>query len=82
MQPKISKAFLMRKHLGLIQQHGGFYITDCWPWSIKTDCQRFDCPMRTLSIPLQAKETDYLLQCDPAGDLADLLIVLRRTQAE
>jgi hypothetical protein len=55
----------------------GFYVTDCRPQAIKDACDRLDCPMRSLAIPPEAKETDYLLECEPAGHLADLLLLLR-----
>lgn len=56
---------------------GGFYVTDCRPQAIKDGCERLDCPMRSLAIPPEAQETDYLMECAPPGQLADLLLMLR-----
>jgi hypothetical protein len=69
------------RHLNQIIANGGYYVTDCRPQAIKAGCQRLDCPMRSLAIPPEAQETDYFLECEPVGDLADLLIRLQRTIA-
>lgn len=68
-----------QRQLAQIRANGGYYVTDCHPWSIKEGCQRFDCPMRQLAITPEAKPTDHLLECTPVGDLADLLILIQRT---
>lgn len=79
MQPNIRLARRQR-HLRQIRANGGeHYITDCQPWAIKAGCDRLDCPMRQMAIAPQSTPTAYHLQCDPAGDLADLLIILQRT---
>jgi hypothetical protein len=59
---------------------GDFYVTDCQPWAIKTGCDRLDCPMRSLKVAPEAAPDSVLIQCSPAGDLADLLIKIRHTQ--
>lgn len=66
-----------RQLLGQIVANGGYYVTDCQPWAIKADCTRQDCPMRTQALPPEAQPHDLLLQCDPPGELADLLIRLQ-----
>ena len=69
------------RHFNAIGANGGsFYVRDCQPWAIKEGCQRLDCPMRKLAIAPEAAPGDYLLKCEPVGDLADLLIMLRRTE--
>lgn len=68
------------RHFNAIGANGGqFYVRDCQPWNIKEGCQRMDCPMRKLAIAPEAAPDDYLLDCKPVGDLADLLILLQRT---
>jgi len=69
------------RHINQTIANGGFYITDCRPQEIKAGCQRLDCPMRSMAIPPEAKETDYFLECEPTGDLADFLILIQRTIA-
>ena len=69
-----------RRHLAQTQANGGYYISDCHPWNIKAGCTRLDCPMRFQTVAPEAKETDYILQCDPVGDLATFLIHLKLTQ--
>jgi len=77
----ITKIVRRQRHLRQIIAHSGrFYITDCRPWQIKQDCRRLDCPMRRLTLPPEADSGAYLLACNPAGDLADLLLALRQTQ--
>jgi hypothetical protein len=66
------------RHLNQIIAHAGYYVADCRPQAIKAGCQRLDCPMRSMAIPPEANATDYLLECDPVGDLADLLIRIQR----
>lgn len=74
---------LARKNtrLNQIRANGGYYVPDCHPWAIKKGCQRFDCPMRDLAIAPEAKPADFLMPCEPVGDLADILIMLRNTAA-
>jgi hypothetical protein len=72
------KRWLLRE----IMAAGGFYVTDCRPQAIKPGCERWDCPMRSLAIPPEAKEEDYLIECDPPGHLADLLLMIRATMPE
>lgn len=68
------------RHFNSIGANGGrFYVRDCQPWQIKAGCKRMDCPMRQLAIAPEAAPDDYLLDCTPTGDLADLLIMLQRT---
>lgn len=71
------------RHMRLFNQiaanGGGFYVRDCQPWQIKAGCDRFDCPMRSLALPPEARPEDVLIECNPVGDLADLLIKLQRT---
>lgn len=69
------------RYLNQIIANGGYYVTDCRPQAIKAGCQRFDCPMRSLAIPPEANETDLFLECEPAGDLANLLIKIQSTIA-
>lgn len=77
----MSRGYKLLKHLREIQTHDGlFYVTDCQPFAIKADCTRLDCPMRTLALPPENTEGAAQFQCDPTGDLADVLISLRRTQ--
>ncbi|GIK42372.1 MAG: hypothetical protein BroJett011_62050 [Chloroflexota bacterium] len=68
-----------RQLLREIMLAGGFYVTDCRPQAIKAGCERWDCPMRALAIPPEADENDRLLECDPPGHLADLLLLLKAT---
>ncbi len=69
-----------REHLAHIQANGGnFYISDCWPWNIKKGCTRLDCPMRFQTIAPEAAPGDYVFECEPAGDVATMLINLKRT---
>lgn len=72
---------LARKNarLNQIRANGGYYVLDCHPWSIKAGCQRLDCPMRSVAITPEAKPEDFLMPCEPVGDLADLLIMLHNT---
>jgi hypothetical protein len=74
---------LARKNqrLNQIRANGSYYVPDCHPWAIKAGCERFDCPMRSLAVAPEAAPGDYLMPCDPAGDLADLLILLQHTSA-
>lgn len=67
-----------RHYLQQTLGHGGYYVTDCWPWAIKAGCKRLDCPMRTMTLPPEAKETDFLIKCDPPGELADFIILAQR----
>jgi len=66
-----------RQLLREIMAAGGYYITDCRPQAIKPACERRDCPMRSQAIPPEAQETDHLLECDPPGRLADLLLLIQ-----
>lgn len=70
---------LYRRHqlMAQIIANGGYYVEDCHPWAIKEGCTRVDCPMRTQALPPEAQPHDLLLQCDPPGELADLLIRLQ-----
>lgn len=79
--PKLTKGFIYLKHLQAIRQAGGrFYVTNCHPWAIPADCTRQDCPIRQQALPPQAEENDHLMECDPPGLLADLIIMIYRTQ--
>ena len=66
------------RHLAHIRANGSYYISDCHPWEIKAGCLRQDCPMRYVAMIPEPQITDYVLQCNPTGDLADLLIMLER----
>jgi hypothetical protein len=65
-----------------IMDAGGFYVVDCRPQAIKPGCERWDCPMRSLAIPPEANESDFFLDCDPPGHLADLLLLIRATMPQ
>ena len=66
------------RHLAQIRANGSYYISDCHPWAIKEGCPREDCPMRFVAATPEPTENDYVFQCNPTGDLADLLIMLDR----
>lgn len=77
---KIAQLGRHKRYLAQIEANGGgIYVQDCWPWNIKSGCNRLDCPMRTLTIAPEAKTDDFFVECTPAGDLADLLIRLQST---
>lgn len=66
----------------------GFMITDCFPWAIKSDCDRLDCPMREAvtipgirSVSGEPTGNETLLTCTPAGELADFLLTVQRSSA-
>lgn len=63
-----------------IQANGGeYYITNCLPWDVPAACKRLDCPMRDLLLPPESTPNAYHFECDPPGQSADLLIMLRNT---
>lgn len=69
-----------QRHLAQIRANGNLYIADCHPWAIKEGCERFDCPMRFQSIAPEAQPSDYIANCHPTGDMADILILLQKSQ--
>lgn len=77
----VSKAYRYRQHIKEMIAWGSWYITNCQPQSIPAECNRLDCPMRQLALPPEADEDDYLMECDPPGFLADLLIMVQSTAA-
>jgi hypothetical protein len=79
--PKVTKGFTYFKHIQAIRHAGGrFYVTNCQPWAVPASCTRQDCPIRALSLPPEAQENDHLMECDPPGLLADLILMIHRTQ--
>lgn len=80
---QVPKGYRYRQYLAGMRAAGGrFYVRNCQPQSIPAECSRLDCPMRRLAMPPEAQAGDYLLECQPPGDLADLLIMVRAGQAE
>lgn len=80
---QVPKGYRYRQYLAGMRAAGGrFYVRNCQPQSIPAECSRLDCPMRRLAMPPEAHAGDYLLECDPPGFLADLLIMVRAGQAE
>lgn len=77
--PLVKLARKQRHLRQTLANEGKFYIEDCFPWAIKAGCKRFDCPMRSLSLPPIADPKAYVLKCNPVGDLADYLITLQRS---
>jgi hypothetical protein len=75
---QLSRGFRLIQNVREIRAHDGrFYVTDCQPWAIKPECERLDCPMRTLAVAPEAKEGDALFECDPVGSMADTLISIQ-----